>query len=83
MYKSSVVVLETASAQAADESADAAASASYIKYPLAAEGYFYQHDEHPDPNSSVPKALRWLSWSAALHAPIDPYASSKTKEERS
>lgn len=72
MYTPSVVALETASAQAARKSPDTAASESYIKYPLAGKGYFYQHDDHPDANSAVPKALQWLSWSAALHAPIEP-----------
>lgn len=41
-----------------------------VKFPLESEGYFYQHDDFPDTNSAVPRALEWLSMASALHTAV-------------
>ena len=42
-----------------------------VQYKVDNEGVFYQHDSQPTGESELPCALRWLSISHALHAPLE------------
>ena len=43
-------------------------------------GYFYQHDDPPDSQSAVSRALQWLSVSTALHSPTQtPIGTTQIK----
>ena len=53
------------------DNTDQAVDRFSVKCKLDQKGFFYQHDDFPDGNSAIPRALNWLSVSSALHAPVD------------
>lgn len=77
----SVVVIENCSGSRGNlNKAPSTESVFQVKYPLHSEGHFYQHDDVPDENSIVPRALQWISIADVLHAPVrevSPIVTSK------
>lgn len=54
----------------------------HVKFPLDSKGYFYQHDDFPDANSAVPRAMQWISIANVLHAPVKvPLSTEVEKSE--
>lgn len=43
-----------------------------LKYWLERDGVFYLHDDAPEDDSPLPKAMQWLEIAAAAYKPVDP-----------
>lgn len=42
-----------------------------LKHPLENHGVYYNHDDPATDESVLPKALRWMTFAASMHAPVD------------
>lgn len=51
-----------------------------VKFAVQPNGYFYEHDTLPNPNSAAFRALDWLSISEALHNPLESVESENRED---
>lgn len=51
-----------------------------VKFAVQPNGYFYEHDTLPNPNSAAFRALDWLSISEALHNPLESVESTSEED---